>query len=99
MTPEEPAIIELARIEWSGNLGELADGFDSLPGLDLGLITRDDDGSCCKKSGNATVSYFPSNRIWPLALRMQIWDFLPPRSIAQCSMAGSFRLRLERGTT
>ena len=33
----------------------------------------------------------------PSLLRMQIWDFLPPRSIAQCSTAGSFRVRLERG--
>jgi len=44
-----------------------------------------------------SVSYGPSNSNRPSGLRKDTWDFLPPKSIVQWSMAGSSSLRLERG--
>jgi hypothetical protein len=53
-------------------------------------------GRLASSPGRRTVSQRFSSRIAPVLLRMHTWDFLPPRSSAQCSMAGSFHLRLER---
>jgi len=53
-------------------------------------------GNWRRWSPGACVSHAHSNWIVPAESRTQIWAFLPPTSIAQWSMAGSFTCAVER---